>query len=55
MKQVPFTPTQTWGQRRDAFVARHLAQYRLHPTPRRALGGSAAYDVGDRALEAESE
>ena len=27
----------TWGAKRDAFVARHLAQYRAHPTPRRRL------------------
>jgi hypothetical protein len=28
---------QTWGQRRDQFVARHLAQYNKHPTYRRWL------------------
>lgn len=27
----------TWGQKRDAFVARHLAQYQAHPTRRRFL------------------
>lgn len=27
----------TWGQKRDAFVARHLEQYRRHPTYRRYL------------------
>ena len=54
MKRVPFTPKQKWGRRRDAFVARHLAQYRLHPTPRRALALRMwAYDVGDGVLEAE--
>lgn len=30
-------PGQTWGQRRDAFVKRHLAQYQKRPTERRWL------------------
>ena len=52
MKQKPFTDSQTWGRRRDAFVARHLAQYERHPTPRRALALRMwAYDVGDGVLE----
>jgi hypothetical protein len=34
---VPDHPNQTWGQRRDQFVARHLAQYEKHPTYRRWL------------------
>jgi len=36
-RPVPGYPGQTWGQRREAFVARHLAQYRKNPTERRAL------------------
>lgn len=27
----------TWGQKRDAFVKRHMEQYRRHPTYRRFL------------------
>ena len=34
---VPDHPNQTWGQRRDQFVARHLAKYRANPTYRRWL------------------
>lgn len=39
-KQVKCTPGvrhQTWGVRRRAFVARHLASYRKNPTERRWL------------------
>ena len=36
---------ETWLERRDNFVARHLAQYRIHPTYRRRLALIAwAYD-----------
>lgn len=34
---VPGYPNQTWAQRRAAFVARHLEQYRQNPTERRRL------------------
>ena len=34
---VPGYPGQTWGQRRNAFIGRHLAQYLANPTPRRRL------------------
>ena len=37
MRREPFSRTQTWGARRRAFLARHLPQYRAHPTPRRWL------------------
>ena len=30
-------PSQTWGRRRQGFIARHLAQYKTHPTKRRWL------------------
>ena len=30
-------PGQTWGQRRAAFIARHLPQYRKNPTERRRV------------------
>lgn len=30
-------PNQNWAQRRQNFIARHLAQYRENPTPRRRL------------------
>ena len=36
-RPVPGYPNQTWGQRRDAFVKRHLAQYRKNRTERRRL------------------
>ena len=36
-KPVPGYPGQTWGQRRNAFIGRHLAQYLANPTPRRRL------------------
>ena len=36
-RPVPGYPGQTWGQRRNAFIARHLAQYRKHPTERRRV------------------
>lgn len=26
-----------WQRQREGFIARHLAQYRVHPTPRRRL------------------
>ena len=52
MKEVPFTPTQTWGRRRDVFVARHYAQYKRNPTPARALALRMwTFDTGDGALE----
>lgn len=35
--KVPGYPNQNWAQRRRNFVARHLAQYRQNPTPRRRL------------------
>ena len=34
---VPDHPHQTWGRRRNQFIARHLAQYRANPTYRRWL------------------
>ena len=34
---VPGYPNQTWGQRRDAYIARHLVQYHRQPTERRRL------------------
>jgi hypothetical protein len=37
MRKAPFSRTQTWGQRRNAFIARHLAQYKKNKTPRRWL------------------
>lgn len=47
-RRVPFSATQTWGQRRDNFVRRHLAQYEKNPTPKRALALRMwAYDTGD--------
>jgi hypothetical protein len=27
----------TWAKKRDAFIKRHLAQYKTNPTPRRRL------------------
>ncbi len=36
-RPVPGYPGQTWGQRRNAFVKRHLAQYRKNATDRRRL------------------
>jgi hypothetical protein len=36
-RPVPGYPNQTWGDRRDNFIRRHLAQYRLKATPRRRL------------------
>jgi hypothetical protein len=35
--RVPGYPNQTWGQRRNAYIARHLPQYRQRPTERRRL------------------
>jgi hypothetical protein len=35
--QLPDHQDQTYGQRRDAFIARTLPAYKLNPTPRRAL------------------
>ena len=53
MKELDFSPSQTWGRRRDAFVKRHLVQYRARPTPRRALALRMwAYDTRDGALDA---
>jgi hypothetical protein len=38
MRERPVRGTrQTWGQRRDNFVKRHMAQYRKHRTYRRWL------------------
>ena len=39
MKSRPVSgyPGQTWGQRRDAFIRRHLPQYLASPTERRRL------------------
>jgi len=37
LMKVPGYPNQNWAQRRRNFVARHLAQYRTNPTPRRRL------------------
>ncbi len=36
-RPVPGYPGQTWGQRRDAFISRHLVQYLASPTTRRRL------------------
>ena len=36
-RPVPGYPRQTWGQRRDAFIRRHLVQYLASPTERRRL------------------
>lgn len=42
---VPGYPGQTWGHRREQFIARTLAQYRANPTHRRRLALIAwAYD-----------
>jgi hypothetical protein len=35
--EVPDLPSQTWAQRRDAFIARALPVYNAAPTHRRAL------------------
>jgi hypothetical protein len=35
--EVPDLPSQTWAQRRDAFIARALPVYNANPTHRRAL------------------
>ena len=37
MANAKFTATQTWGQRRNAFIKRHMAQYKKNPTRRRWL------------------
>ena len=34
---VPGYPNQTWGRRRNAFIARNLPQYMNKPTERRRL------------------
>jgi len=53
MKKRMYSKTQTWENRRDGFVKRHLAQYAKHPTPRRALALRMwAYDTGDGILDA---
>ena len=50
MKKAPVPrqaryPGQTWGQRRDQFIARTITQYRANPTHRRRLALIAwAYD-----------
>lgn len=42
------TPTSTpWWKKRENFIKRHLAQYKIHKTPRRRLALIAwAYDPG---------
>ena len=49
MRRAPFDAGAiTWGERRDNFVRRHLAQYRRNPTARRALALRMwAYAVDD--------
>ena len=37
MDKKNYSATQTWGQRRSAFIKRHMAQYRKNPTRRRWL------------------
>ena len=37
IEPVPDHETQTWAQRRDAFIARALPVYNANPTHRRAL------------------
>jgi hypothetical protein len=37
MFKKSYTDTQTWGQRRNAFIKRHMAQYKKNPTRRRWL------------------
>jgi hypothetical protein len=37
LAEVPDHPSQTWAQRRDAFIARALPAYNANPTHRRAL------------------
>jgi len=37
MAKKDYRATQTWGQRRSAFIKRHMAQYRKNPTRRRWL------------------
>ena len=37
IEPVPDHETQTWSQRRDAFIARALPAYTANPTHRRAL------------------
>ena len=36
-RPVPGYPGQTWGQRRNAFISRHMPQYLTGPTERRRL------------------
>lgn len=37
MYKIMATDNQSWGDRRDAFISRHLPQYRDNPTLRRKL------------------
>jgi hypothetical protein len=37
MAKESYTETQTWGRRRNAFIKRHMAQYKKNPTRRRWL------------------
>ena len=37
MDKESYTETQTWGRRRNAFIKRHMAQYKKNPTRRRWL------------------
>jgi hypothetical protein len=44
--RVPGYPNQTWGQRRHAYIARHLPQYRRQPTERRNTSRGTATRYG---------
>ena len=45
---VPGSATQSWGERRDAFIARHLVSYRKRKTVRRRYALLMwAYNPGD--------
>tara|TARA_Y100000748_G_scaffold280573_1_gene259595 strand:- start:1129 stop:1524 length:396 start_codon:yes stop_codon:yes gene_type:complete len=37
LRNLPYSSTYTWGQRRRDFIKRHLPQYEAHPTHRRWL------------------
>ena len=50
--EVPDLVTQTWAQRRDAYIARALPAYNANPTHRRALALMAwAYAPPLRVLQ----
>jgi hypothetical protein len=50
--EVPDLPSQSWAQRRDAFIARALPVYNAAPTHRRALSLMAwAYAPPLKALQ----